>query len=159
MSEKHGGFHLVTGDGSINCVDVPGEQEAVTLDLHMQVSCEERIQKRIPNRRSLQEAIIALDTLVHGGAFVCKRFTLLERRSLGSDYANVRSTTTEIRFSGLLAMLIDLFNTVIACKPEASRPANSEIYLLFIDFDQQRYKSAQTHWQVSTSLLWAFSVE
>ena len=31
---RHPGVHLVTADGSVNCVDVPAEQESVVASLH-----------------------------------------------------------------------------------------------------------------------------
>jgi 23S rRNA U2552 (ribose-2'-O)-methylase RlmE/FtsJ len=55
---------LVTGDGSIDCNDNPGEQEAVTAQLHY---C---------------ELIAALGLLKPGGNLVLKAFTLYEHSSI-----------------------------------------------------------------------------
>jgi hypothetical protein len=80
---RRGGYHLVTADGSFGCQvrvlqraseravplnmvqDAPGEQETLTIPLQT------------------MEAIIAVRTLLPGGAFVWKRFTLFEKHSIG----------------------------------------------------------------------------
>uniref|UniRef100_A0A2M4AM29 Cap-specific mRNA (nucleoside-2'-O-)-methyltransferase 2 n=1 Tax=Anopheles triannulatus TaxID=58253 RepID=A0A2M4AM29_9DIPT len=56
--------HLVTADGSIDCLDVPEEQEERVSVLH------------------LAETIIALSVLSIGGHFVLKMFTLFEHSSV-----------------------------------------------------------------------------
>ncbi|ETN64292.1 hypothetical protein AND_003971 [Anopheles darlingi] len=56
--------HLVTADGSIDCLDVPEEQEERVSVLH------------------LAETIIALSVLGIGGHFVLKMFTLFEHSSV-----------------------------------------------------------------------------
>ena len=58
------GYDLVTADGSVDCVDDPGEQERITSKLHF---C---------------ETVTALASLRLGGCFVVKKFTQFEADSV-----------------------------------------------------------------------------
>ncbi|KAF3424604.1 hypothetical protein E2986_09174 [Frieseomelitta varia] len=60
LSEPHCDIFLITADGSIDCTDVPAEQESVLIHLHF---C---------------ETVTALQLLATGGSFVLKIFTIFE---------------------------------------------------------------------------------
>ncbi|CAK9815631.1 Cap-specific mRNA (nucleoside-2'-O-)-methyltransferase 2 [Anthophora plagiata] len=60
LSEVHQNIFLITADGSIDCTDVPGEQEGVLIHLHF---C---------------ETVSALQLLATGGSFLLKIFTTFE---------------------------------------------------------------------------------
>ncbi|XP_015438040.1 PREDICTED: cap-specific mRNA (nucleoside-2'-O-)-methyltransferase 2-like [Dufourea novaeangliae] len=64
FSEPHNDIFLVTADGSIDCTDVPGEQENVVAHLHF---C---------------ETVAALHLLHTGGSFLLKVFTIFECHSV-----------------------------------------------------------------------------
>lgn len=59
-TEPHDNIFLVTADGSVDCADVPGEQESVLTHLHF---C---------------ETLAALHLLAAGGSFLLKIFTIFE---------------------------------------------------------------------------------
>ncbi|XP_011506063.1 PREDICTED: cap-specific mRNA (nucleoside-2'-O-)-methyltransferase 2 [Ceratosolen solmsi marchali] len=62
---KHKGkVDLITADGSVNCVDDPGEQEKIVANLHF---C---------------EVVAAVHMLNVGGSFVLKIFTIFEHQSI-----------------------------------------------------------------------------
>ncbi|XP_076233203.1 cap-specific mRNA (nucleoside-2'-O-)-methyltransferase 2-like isoform X1 [Calliopsis andreniformis] len=63
-SKPHNEIFLITADGSIDCSDVPGEQETIVGQLHF---C---------------ETIAALHLLNTGGSFVLKIFTIFECRTV-----------------------------------------------------------------------------
>ncbi|XP_076484057.1 cap-specific mRNA (nucleoside-2'-O-)-methyltransferase 2 isoform X1 [Bombus vancouverensis nearcticus] len=60
LSESHCNIFLITADGSVDCTDVPAEQENVLLHLHF---C---------------ETVAALQLLSTGGSFLLKIFTIFE---------------------------------------------------------------------------------
>ncbi|XP_076626936.1 cap methyltransferase 2 [Colletes latitarsis] len=64
LSEPHSDVFLVTADGSIDCVDVPEDQENVVAHLHF---C---------------ETVTALHLLNTGGSFLLKMFTIFECHSV-----------------------------------------------------------------------------
>ncbi|XP_035212303.1 cap-specific mRNA (nucleoside-2'-O-)-methyltransferase 2-like isoform X1 [Stegodyphus dumicola] len=66
--EKRGLVKLVTADGSINCLDNPGEQEFLVADLQF------------------SEMLIGLSILAPGGSFVIKKFTLFEYMNICQIY-------------------------------------------------------------------------
>lgn len=63
-TEGPSGIMLVTADGSIDCIDVPGEQESAVAHLH------------------LCETIACMHLLQRGGSFLLKVFTLFEYQSV-----------------------------------------------------------------------------
>lgn len=60
VAQPHCNIFLITADGSIDCTDVPAEQESVLIHLHF---C---------------ETITALQLLATGGSFLLKIFTIFE---------------------------------------------------------------------------------
>lgn len=60
VTQPHCNIFLITADGSIDCTDVPAEQESVLIHLHF---C---------------ETITALQLLATGGSFLLKIFTIFE---------------------------------------------------------------------------------
>lgn len=66
--EKIGLFHLVTADGSFDCLSNPGEQELFVAELHF------------------MEVLVALSSLLPGGCFVLKKFTFLECVTISQLY-------------------------------------------------------------------------
>lgn len=64
MAKRKGNVMLVTADGSINCIDSPGEQEEIVSHLH------------------LCETIAAFHLLSPGGNFVLKIFTISEHQTI-----------------------------------------------------------------------------
>ncbi|XP_053721623.1 cap-specific mRNA (nucleoside-2'-O-)-methyltransferase 2 [Synchiropus splendidus] len=91
---------LVTADGSFDCQENPGEQEALVASLHY---C---------------EVTAALLLLSPGGSFVLKMFTLYEHSSVC-----------------LLYLLNCCFRSVNVFKPATSKPGNSEVYVVCLDYD------------------------
>ena len=61
-------IHLITGDGSVSCIDNPNEQEENTAPLHF------------------SEIVCGLGCLKKGGNFVVKTFTLFEHTSICKLY-------------------------------------------------------------------------
>ncbi|KOC59396.1 FtsJ methyltransferase domain-containing protein 1 [Habropoda laboriosa] len=64
LSELHQDIFLITADGSMDCIDVPAEQESVLIHLHF---C---------------ETVSALHLLATGGSFLLKMFTIFECNSV-----------------------------------------------------------------------------
>ncbi|KAL6426973.1 hypothetical protein ACFW04_009284 [Cataglyphis niger] len=95
---------LITADGSIDCTDVPGEQESAVAQLH------------------LCETVICMHLLQKGGNFLLKLFTLFEHQSVC-----------------LMYLLSCAFQRVIVTKPASSKPGNSEMYVVCINFKGRDY--------------------
>jgi cap2 methyltransferase len=84
QGRRLGPVHFVTADGSRDCQDNPGEQEATVSQLHF------------------AEIISALQTLVKGGSFVMKIFTFLECKTICHLYL-LACTFKEVRVKDVVS--------------------------------------------------------
>ena len=95
-----------------------GECQLVTSDVKyvpIDVNFDEEENINIPVH--LGHLLIALTSLSKGGIMILKEFTLFEAPSISMVY-----------------LMTQCFNNVRIVKPETSRPANSEIYIVGIDY-------------------------
>ncbi|KAI6191595.1 Cap-specific mRNA (nucleoside-2'-O-)-methyltransferase 2 [Aphelenchoides bicaudatus] len=94
-----GKFQLVTCDGSFDCTDNPGNQEATVYPL------------------ILQSWKVAMKCLQNNGCAIIKIYTLFSQDMLN-----------------FMNQFCPMFESVFLHKPAASKPGNSEVYLIGIKF-------------------------
>eukprot|EP00090_Calanus_glacialis_P017517 TRINITY_DN27259_c0_g1_i1.p1 TRINITY_DN27259_c0_g1~~TRINITY_DN27259_c0_g1_i1.p1 ORF type:complete len:923 (-),score=365.91 TRINITY_DN27259_c0_g1_i1:140-2908(-) len=124
--EPHYGVGGVDGDGNVFCPDNISEFRRFVLDntggrgVHIMmadggfcVEGQENLQEILSKQLYLCQCIVALSILRPGGHFVCKLFDIFTPFSVGLVYLMYRS-----------------FQAVSIHKPNTSRPANSERYVI-----------------------------
>jgi len=119
---------LVTGDGSISCIDSPNEQEENTACFHF---C---------------EIVCGLGCLEKGGDLVVKMFTVFEHSyqnlcSTGSFICRIHDTWTPFSV-GTLYLLNKCFESISIIKPSTSCAYTGEKFLVcrgYYGFNSQLY--------------------
>ena len=98
-------------------LDLIEKMDLVTADGSVDCTVDPENQERLVSDLIAQEVFIGLNTLRKGGHFILKMFTFFTNRSLE-----------------ILLRLIGSFERVYVRKPAPSKPSNSEVYVICINF-------------------------
>lgn len=126
---KLGPVHLVTSDGSIDCLERPEDQEEVVARLH------------------IAELLATLLILADQGNMILKMFTFFENSSLGEFFfdriAFGSGIITILYFlSEILYIMNCCFDEVHVFKPATSKEGNSEVYVIAKKYNKQKMPAA-----------------